>query len=151
DKVITPLETIFPNRSKLINWLWRPAVPAKYTDLFHHNTGLLFPLHDKANVLTIHDLILYHDPLYAPEATEGFRDAFDNACHMDAILTYSTHTKNDVRECLGVPAERIHVTPLAAHRQYRPLTDRTHIHSVLAKYDLAGPYVLYLGALERRK
>jgi glycosyltransferase involved in cell wall biosynthesis len=140
------------HRPHLLDRLWGQAPPSKTIDVFHHTAGLLFPLRGQANVVTIHDLIGYHFALDFPETHLQVGGSFDNANQMDAILTYTEHVKQDVIDSLKVPAAKIHVTPLAAHAQYRPIDDSEQRRSVLAKHDLASqPYVLYLGAIEERK
>jgi glycosyltransferase involved in cell wall biosynthesis len=55
-------------------------------------------------------------------------------------------------DLLGIEPELIHVTPLAAHEQYRPIEDHEEVRSVLARYELAGrPYIIHVGTLEPRK
>jgi glycosyltransferase involved in cell wall biosynthesis len=71
---------------------------------------------------------------------------------MDIILTYSEHTKQDAVATLGIDAEIIRVTPLAAHEQFRPLEDQHQVRAVLEKHGLTKhPYVLNIGTLEPRK
>lgn len=121
-------------------------------DVVHHTAGLLLPLHPRANVLTINDLIPHHfKHLYRSEL-DWFGDSFTQASQMDAILVYSEHTKADVMEVLGVDSHRIHVVPLAAHKHYAPVTDRMKLAEVLRHYGLSDQnYVLHVGSLEPRK
>jgi glycosyltransferase involved in cell wall biosynthesis len=121
-------------------------------DLFHHTYGLTFPLNRGANVLTIYDLIPRKFPEQYPGALGWFGESFDRAKNMDLILVISENTKNDVIELLNIPEDRIHVTLLAAHEQYRPIEDREKIRALLAKYAIADrPYVLSMGTLEYRR
>jgi glycosyltransferase involved in cell wall biosynthesis len=72
--------------------------------------------------------------------------------HGDVIVTFSEHTKRDVVEHLGIPAEKIHAIPLAAGAQYRPLEDRQEVARVLQESGLRpGGYILSVGTLEPRK
>lgn len=121
-------------------------------DVVHHTAGLLLPMHPRANVLTINDLIPHHfKHLYRSEL-EWFGESFREAARMDAILVYSAHTKADVVEVLGVDADRVHVVPLAAHKHYAPITDREKLHDVLLQHGLVDQeYVLHVGSLEPRK
>ena len=121
-------------------------------DLFHHPHGLVFPLHHRANVLTIHDLIPRLFPDHYRTALDWFGESFERAHEMDLILTPSENTKSDVIELLKIPEERIRVTPLAAHEQYRPLEDTEEVKSVLGKYGIdTNPYLLSVGTLEYRR
>src|SRR5581483_5408615 len=121
-------------------------------DVFHHTFGLTFPLQPKANVLTIYDLIprLFADRY--PGALEWFSESFEAANDVDVVVAISENTKQDLMEHLKVPADRIHVTHLAAHEQYRPISDGDAIRSVLARYGIGDrPYILTLGTLEHRR
>ena len=121
-------------------------------DVFHHPAGLVFPLSSKANVMTLSDLIPRHFPYYCQDSDAWFEESFRKADRMDVILTYSEHTKQDVVETLGVEADRIHVAPLAAHEQYRPVRDPKRLREVLAKHGLDGrPYIIYTGLIGARK
>jgi glycosyltransferase involved in cell wall biosynthesis len=68
------------------------------------------------------------------------------------VLAVSQHTARDIAEHLGIPPERIHVTPLAARAGTRRIEDAEQIASALAPLGLAGKkFVLYGGSLEPRK
>jgi glycosyltransferase involved in cell wall biosynthesis len=121
-------------------------------DLFHHTYGLMFPLQPGANVLTIYDLIprLFSD--HYSSALNWFKESFDSAGEMDLVLTLSEHTKADLIGMLGIPEDKIRVTPLAAHEQYRPIEDKEEIKATLARLGIADrPYILSLGTLEYRR
>jgi glycosyltransferase involved in cell wall biosynthesis len=146
------LETRYPRKARFLTWPWHSSSPARAVDVFHHPAGLIFPLSAKANVMTVHDLIPLRFPDYNAEATAYFGESYAQAVHMDLLIAVSRHTRKDIVELLGIPEERIHVVPEAAHPQYRLIEDEDLIVSVLDKYSLAkGNYLLYLGALERRK
>jgi glycosyltransferase involved in cell wall biosynthesis len=145
-------ETAHPRKGRLLTWPWHERSPAKSVDVFHHAAGLVFPLHARANVMTVYDLIPLRHPEYNPEAAEYFTESFAQAKHMDAVIAISEYTKRDVVARLDVPAAKVHVVPGAAHPQYRPVEDPPHMRTVLEKHGLHGkPYVLYVGAMERRK
>lgn len=119
-------------------------------DVFHHPVGLVFPLQEKANVITISDLIPVHFPHYYPDP--WCNESFEKAGQMDLILTYSEFTKHDIAVTLGINEENVTVVPLAAHEQYRPIDNHDQIRAVRAKYDLLErPYILHIGSLEPRK
>jgi glycosyltransferase involved in cell wall biosynthesis len=121
-------------------------------DVFHHPVGLVFPMQNSANVITVSDLIPVHFPHYYSGAVNWFRESFEKAEQMEAVLTYSEYTKYDMAQTLGVNTDNVTVVPLAAHEDYRPITDRTEIRGVLQKYDLGDrPYILHIGSLEPRK
>jgi glycosyltransferase involved in cell wall biosynthesis len=146
-KKLADTETASPNRFPLAGSAFERL------DVFHHVCILLFPIHPRANVLTIPDVTTRRVPqLHEQQSIAFVEEAFTHADEMDLIITSSEHTKHDVVDLLGIDEERIRVTPLAAHAQYRRIEDPVQVRSVLAKYDLAGrPYVLSLGTLEPRK
>ena len=106
-------------------------------------------------VCTVLDVI----PLAIPQYSSGFarrlytslvRAAARGATH---ILTISEASKTDIVERIGVPADRISVTYLAADRTFRPDPDHAREASVRARYGLDDieTFVLYLGSYTRHK
>jgi glycosyltransferase involved in cell wall biosynthesis len=106
---------------------------------------LHFPSHHMARygmflqtpyIVTVHDLIRYfdlqrHQPLiHRPNLRDRMYLALDYAGikRADAIIAVSETTKADIVECLGVPAERVHVV-----------------------YEGDFPYILYVGSEHPRK
>jgi glycosyltransferase involved in cell wall biosynthesis len=127
---------------------------AETIDVFHHPSGVFFPPHGRANVLTLHDLIPLTLPQYCgADVIKWFHDAYlAYLDQMDIILCNSTQTKRDAVDLLGVDEETLHVTPLAAHERYRPVHDRDHLRSVLARHGLEGrPYILNISTLMPHK
>jgi glycosyltransferase involved in cell wall biosynthesis len=123
-------------------------------DLFHHVELPLFPLEAfPVNVMTIPDLTTLRVPTFhQQENIDLMSDIVAVAPRMDMVITESEHTKKDVTELLGIDADRVRVTPLAAHRQFRPVEDPAGLRAVMAKYDLHDrPYILTIGTLEPRK
>jgi glycosyltransferase involved in cell wall biosynthesis len=121
-------------------------------DVFHHPYGLILPVNDRANVMTVPDLIPRRFPEFCQPGTIALaEEAFACLDRMDVVLTFSQHTKSEVVESLGVSEDKIRVIPLAAHRQFRPLEKESR-RAILAKLGLdTRPYVLYLGSLDPRK
>jgi glycosyltransferase involved in cell wall biosynthesis len=142
-----------PTLNRLARWLQAGTSPLDKVDVFHHIGILLFPLHDRANVLTVPDLTVLRVPQYhQSDIVDYFGEAFQNLSQMDMLITYSEHTKQDIIELLGVEADKIRVAPLAAHPQYRRIEDPEVVRPVLAKYHLdAQPYVLSIGTIDKRK
>jgi glycosyltransferase involved in cell wall biosynthesis len=141
-----------PRTGRALTWPWHDQSPANAVDVFHHPAGLVFPVHPKANVMTIHDLIPLRDPEFNPEATVYFSESYRRAVHMDVIIAVSQFTKTEIMERLEIPASKIHVIPEAANPGCRPIRDVVLLESVLAKYKLQNRmYILYLGAFEKRK
>lgn len=69
------------------------------------------------------------------------------------VLTISEQTARDVTERLGVPEERIVVTPLGVERKFFEARRREDEAALRARYGLpAGrPLVLYVGGIDQRK
>ena len=150
---IVPLWHRIGTSAKLgITWGRDGSRLSRKVDIVHHPCGLILPVHDRANVMTVPDLIPRHFPQLCGAGTIALaEEAYGCLDRMDVVVTFSQHTKTDVVETLGVPEEKIHVVPLAAHSQYRPLQPETRL-PVLAKFGLAGRrYILYLGSLDPRK
>jgi alpha-1,3-rhamnosyl/mannosyltransferase len=99
-----------------------------------------------ATVMTIHDLI----PLLAPgsvpaRASLVFRLAFGQAGHCQRVITVSRFTARCVGEHLGLPREKVVVTPLGvdAHR-FAPAADGSCP-------PWPRPYLLHVGGFDREK
>ncbi len=67
------------------------------------------------------------------------------------VLTISEASKSDIARGLGIPPERITVTPLAADERYRAEGDRDADRAVREKYNLPDEFVLYLGSFVAHK
>ncbi|MCG8350425.1 MAG: glycosyltransferase family 4 protein [Chloroflexales bacterium] len=70
--------------------------------------------------------------------------------HLDAIITDSTCSKNDILRYLPVQPERVFVIPIAANSAYRVIEQAAYTQT-LARYGVDFPYILYVGSLEARK
>ena len=105
-------------------------------------------------VLTIHDLTMFHYP--RPEATTlgpmkfwlkdqahrlVIRHAVKRAKH---IMVMSEWVKRDVHETLGVPQEKMTVTYQAPFTRSAFSVQRSA--SILEKYKIQKPFILYVGA-----
>jgi glycosyltransferase involved in cell wall biosynthesis len=68
------------------------------------------------------------------------------------VLTISEFSKRDIVEHLGIPEDRIDVTPLAARASAARISDTNILARVRVKFGLDGrSFVLYAGTLEPRK
>jgi glycosyltransferase involved in cell wall biosynthesis len=103
-------------------------------------------------VVTVHDLI----PLLVPGNRGGravqlyMRLAAAGARQASAIIADSHHTKQDVVQHLGIAAERITVTQLAAAPTLQPQPAVT-IDNVNRRFRLDDPYVFYIGGFQAHK
>lgn len=103
-------------------------------------------------VVTIHDLIPLLLPAYrgGPHVRAYMRLVARAARHAALILTDSEASRRDILRLLGVSAERVRVTYLAADASYRPLNAKA-CALVLKRLGLPERYLLYLGGFDCRK
>ncbi len=104
-------------------------------------------------VVSVLDVI----PLALPEYASGFLPRLYTSLQSTAargaghILTISEAASADIQKYLGIPAEAITVTPLAADEAFHPMIGAEHDESVRKKYDLPDRFVLYMGSYDSRK
>ena len=122
-------------------------------DIIHDPTGscpiLLAPTY---RVVTIHDVIPY---LYPQTSTRLDRWIYRYwlpwaVQHVDVIITVSQQSRKDILHFLPVSPDKVMVIPEAADSRFRPLPDDV-VASVLQRYDIPKPYILYVGSLAPRK
>jgi glycosyltransferase involved in cell wall biosynthesis len=103
-------------------------------------------------VATIHDVIPYIYPQTSSQLDWLiYRFWLPLAVrHLDAIITDSTCSKNDILRYLPVSPERVVVIPIAANSSYRVMESAAYTPT-LARYGVDFPYILYVGSLEARK
>ena len=120
-------------------------------DVFHgmDHVGVPFLGRSGRYVATVHDVIA----LILPETfTPRHRLVVRSALAMvrrraDLVIVPSSAVKRDVLERLGLPDDRVVVTPEGCEPRFRP----TPCADVLARYGLPSRYVLAVGTLEPRK
>jgi glycosyltransferase involved in cell wall biosynthesis len=66
------------------------------------------------------------------------------------IITPSTSVKNEVGETLGVPADKVVVTPEAPRPAFKRRED-PHVSELLKRLDIDGDFILFVGTIEPRK
>ncbi|MDQ2903766.1 MAG: glycosyltransferase family 4 protein [Chloroflexota bacterium] len=104
-------------------------------------------------VVTIHDVIPWHMPLYRAGAkVEAYSHLVAHAAHRASlVITVSQHARQDIIDTLKLPEERIRVIYEAAGEQYRPITDAALLAAARARYCVGARYIFYLGGLDVRK
>lgn len=113
------------------------------------NTG---PITVSRQVLTVHDAA----SLDHPEWFERKFALWYNALlprlvrKVRAIITVSHFSKERIVQLTGVDAERVHVISNGVESRFRPVDSQT-VQQVRAKFELSGPYILFVGSLEPRK
>lgn len=121
----------------------------------HHSTHLTVPYMSRTPVvLTVHDLF----PLYTPSNTRSrsarlyYRAAFAGAARKASrIVAVSDHTKRDLVQMMGVPADRVDVINHGVDRRkwHRPPPER--LEQALTELGVQRPYMLYVGTTKRQK
>jgi alpha-1,3-rhamnosyl/mannosyltransferase len=102
---------------------------------------------------TIHDLTWIHYPNYVDGPTRRIleRGMPDTLARADRIITVSHFVADEVERILGVPRERISVTPLGVSPVFQP-RDAVTCRPVLSRYGLDhGRYLLSVSTLDPRK
>jgi glycosyltransferase involved in cell wall biosynthesis len=113
------------------------------------NTG---PITVARQVVTVHDAA----SLDHPEWFERKFALWYNALlprlvrKVRAIITVSHFSKERIVRLTGVGPERVHVISNGVESRFRP-ADPTSVIQLREKYQLNGPYILFVGSLEPRK
>jgi glycosyltransferase involved in cell wall biosynthesis len=139
----------FDEQTKLLGIIKKQNI-----DLMHFPHWNVPLLYNDPFVVTIHDLIMFHYP--RPEATtlgplkfwlkdkvhrQVIKHAVNKAKH---IITTSEFTKQDVHKTLSVPVKKmtiIYQAPFVNHE-----SGIMNYESVLEKYGIDKPFVMYVGA-----
>ncbi|MFN0060725.1 MAG: glycosyltransferase family 4 protein [Planctomycetota bacterium] len=133
--------------------------PAEYwcgaIDVFHGTHFTLPPTRRARRVLSVMDTIYLRHPEYYEDRRlneYGYRRLLPHALkRAHRVLAISETTKRDLIELCNVAADRIWVVPLGRDMRFFP-SDGHEVAHVLARYQVARPYVIYpMGTLEPRK
>jgi glycosyltransferase involved in cell wall biosynthesis len=125
-------------------------------DLVHDPCGVapfLFGAGNAGMVVTLHDVIPY---IYPQTSSLTERIIYQwwlprLLPEVDAVLTGSRHSREDIRRFLNVRDDRLFMVPYGVSDQFRPVSGDGSINTIRMKYSLAGPYVLYMGDFTPRK
>lgn len=104
-------------------------------------------------IVTIHDLI----PYVMPETVgKGYLSKFLRELPRivelsDGIITVSEWSKKDILKFFPMDENKIHVTPLAADKKYKPLDKERCKYELKNKYNITKPFILYIGGFSPRK
>ena len=117
-------------------------------------TNFLAPATDHRDrvVPVVHDLAFQHFPESAPHIDERWRRRFAaTLAEAPAIIVPSTSAAQDLRESFGVAGARVHVVHHGVDAEaFAPVSDAT-VDAVRRRFDIPGPYVLFVGGIEPRK
>jgi glycosyltransferase involved in cell wall biosynthesis len=105
------------------------------------------------NVVVIHDLgYLLHSQFMTSHDRDYYSRLVPRALRRaDRVVAVSSNCERELREHLGVPAERIAVVPPAIEpARFYPRSE-DEIERVTQAHGVRGPYILYTGTVEPRK
>lgn len=112
------------------------------------------PLINKGKtIVTIHDVIPLLFPKYYPIGKKGLLALFRQKMALksvNAVITDSNNSKTDIAKYLKFPLDKIHVVPLAANPELRPV-EQNEIQKISKKYKLPKKYLLYVGDINYNK
>jgi len=106
-----------------------------------------------ARVLAVHDISYEHFP-ECFRLRERLRNKIwvrASARRAETVIAISEYAKRDLVQTYGIDPERVVVTLLAADPEFRPPERRTETQEVRRRYEIDGPYLLYVGNIQPRK
>jgi glycosyltransferase involved in cell wall biosynthesis len=117
-----------------------------------HCTYIAPPRTPVPTVVTVHDASFarYPEAFTLRDRTLLRRAVPYAARRAAAVIAPSEHARSEIVDLLGVPKERVHVTPEACGREFRRL-DEVERRPSLRRLGLERPYVLALGNVQPRK
>ena len=146
----------FTTESPAIRVFWEQTIQPwqlRRYDLYHALAFVAPVFLTAPMVVTVYDLSFLHYPARLSVARRLYLRALTalTCARARRVLAISQSTANDLRAHLGVPADKIDVTPLGYDRAaFRPLleTDMAHFRR---KQGLPERFWLFVGTLEPRK
>jgi len=132
---------------------WIPYFVRRHRlDLYHGTKGMLPLWCGCPQVVTVHDLAVYHQPetfAWLQRAHQRSHTPFA-VRHAARVITDSVHGRQDVMSTFGVPAERVVAIPLAAGAVFGAQADPDDAR-IAAELGLPEHFVLYAGTIQPRK
>jgi len=121
-------------------------------DIAHSPSPMLLPARRAKTVVTVFDCYFMRHPedAFGPVRRDYVPLARASAQGADAVAVGSASAAAEVQELLGVPAERIAVTPLGVGPVFFDPPEAAASH-VLRQHGLDRPFLLFVGRRERRK
>ncbi len=121
-------------------------------DLYHETSLELMPAIRTPSACNIYDLSVVRFPGYFPEdfAAPAKANIIENTAKADRIIVNTLFIREEAREILNIPAEKIDVIPLAASEFFgeggRPSVRPKDVRKITEK-----DYLLFVGTVEPRK
>ena len=119
-------------------------------DVAHSPSPMLLPTRHAKTVVTVHDCYFMRHPedVFGPVRRDYVPLARASAQSADAVAVVSVSAAAEAQEFLGVPRERIVITPLGVQPIFFAPPAATE---VLEAHGIDGPFMLFVGRRERRK
>jgi len=148
----------FPPRLIKLCWNKYQILPVEWligkVDIYHSSDFLSPPLlNGTKGVTTIHDLTWKKFPQFH---TGDIVEAHERKLRMtieknDVIIVDSDKTKEDLLYYYPNAKNPIYTVSLGVDKKFFQKESSEKIKKVLKKYNIKGPYILYVGAIEPRK
>ncbi len=104
------------------------------------------------SVVTVHDLAFLRFPHFLTKESAKYYGQIDDALkRSDQVIAVSEATKLDLVQLLGVNPNRISVIHEAADPTFHVVDDATALSAVRKRYNLPGPFILFVSTIEPRK
>ena len=151
------IETRIPNRlldltTRFFNWPKLESFAEFDIALSPHFNAITT---HKPHVITFHDLSFIHRPdffTFKQKFWHWLQHYQRQAKRAKTIIAISEWTKNDLQRELHIPGEKIKVLYSGVRTEFKPLDPHNQaLRQFLKIHNLPKPYILYLGALEKRK
>jgi len=155
---------------KKVSWFWSfPFFKILWEQIFlpfslwknniklYHAPGFTLPLWKPNNtrfVVTIADMTFFSHPEYHTWWKVLYFQSLIpfSLKKADAIITISKNTKEDILQMqkIRISKEKIHAIPLGVDEHFTVQKEKNSM-SILKKYQITTPYILFVGMLEPRK
>jgi glycosyltransferase involved in cell wall biosynthesis len=122
-------------------------------DLVHSPHPLLIPARRARRIVTVPDLFfLKHPEMTGGEIRRDYAGLVrDHVRRADGVICISEYTASEARHLLGVPPEKIAVTPLGVDPAFREAPSERQVDAALSRLRLPRGAILYVGSDEKRK
>ncbi|MFO7799078.1 MAG: glycosyltransferase family 1 protein [Rhodohalobacter sp.] len=133
------------------NYLW-PVF--KDADIFHGLDGYVPNWKNVKKIVTIHDIAsikLNREKISSQKFMNKKLSNYNEVLkYVDAVVTVSESTKNDVAEYFNYDYKKIFVTHLGVGKNYYPRSVDS-VSKILSKFSIDKNYLLFIGDLSARK
>jgi glycosyltransferase involved in cell wall biosynthesis len=144
---------------RAVNFLWQdlgfPSLDRIFRrphDLTHSATPLPLPTRGR-KIVTVCDLFFMEDPARADrEARRRFLGRTGRSLReADGVITISEFSRKGIIDRFGIPESKIRTTYLGLGAAFREPADTARVSALRNELELAGGFLLFVGASEPRK